>query len=116
MLISTGIFTKRVDSVEPTVNPQQETGMREEYSFNLTVPAEDVDRVQALLEEAKVKTGDMRISRKPDRGGKARYYLSFSLTGARMDLAFHKWFAKRAEPTWDLFGPHYGRWGFTEPT
>lgn len=85
--------------------------MKQEYSFNLSVPAGDVDKVCDLLAEAKTKTPAMRISRKPDRGECARFYLSFPFSDARPDLAFEKWFAKHSEKTWDLFGPTYGRWG-----
>lgn len=85
--------------------------MKEEYCFNLTVPLEDVEQVQSLLTQAKGKTPSMRVTRKPDRGGSARYYLSFPLSGARHDLAFEKWFAPHKKKEWDLLGPTYGRWG-----
>jgi hypothetical protein len=89
-----------------------EIKMKEEYSFNLAVPLEDVEKVEALLAEAKAKAPVMRISRKPDRGGSARFYLSFPLSGARPDLTFEKWFVPHKEKDWDLLGPTYGRWGF----
>ncbi len=85
--------------------------MEQEYAFNLTVPIEDAEKVQAILEEAKTRTPAMRISRKPDRGRCARFYLSFPFLGTRPDLSFEKWFAKRQARTWELFGPTYGRWG-----
>ena len=85
--------------------------MEQEYSFNLTVPLADLERVQELLDEARMKTPSLRISRKTDRAGQARFYLSFPFSGARPDLAFEKWFAPRTEKNWDLFGPTYGRWG-----
>ncbi len=87
--------------------------MKEEYCFNLTVPIEDVQKAQALLDEAKTKIPAMRISRKPDRRQWARFYLSFPFSSARPDLSFEKWFVPHKKENWDLFGPNYGRWGLS---
>jgi hypothetical protein len=85
--------------------------MSREYCFNLTVPLEDIDRVDELLVQAKQNYPPMRISRKPDRYGCARFYLSFPISGNRPDLSFQEWFAEYLEGNWDLFGPNPGRWG-----
>ena len=85
--------------------------MEQEYSFNLTVPLTDIDEVQERLAQAKSKTPAMRISRKTDRSGQARFYLSFPFSDARADLAFQKWFLARKARGWELLGPTYGRWG-----
>ena len=85
--------------------------MEQEYSFNLTIPLADIEKVQKLLDEAKLKTPAMRVSRKTDRAEQARFYLSFPFSGSRPDLSFEKWFVPRKEKSWDLFGPTYGRWG-----
>ncbi len=87
--------------------------MSREYCFNLTVPLEDVDRVDELLGQARTNCPPMRISRKPDRRGKARYYLSFPFSGSRPDLSFEQWFSDYLEDSWELFGPNPGRWGLT---
>jgi hypothetical protein len=86
--------------------------MKQEYSFTLTIPVADIQKVQELLAEAKIKTPALRISRKTDRAGCARFYLSFPFSNARPDLSFEKWFVTHKETSWDLFGPTYGRWGF----
>ena len=85
--------------------------MSREYCFNLTVPLEDIDRVDELLVQAKQNYPPMRISRKPDRYGCARFYLSFPFSGSRPDLSFQEWFSEYLEENWDLFGPNPGRWG-----
>jgi len=85
--------------------------MEQEYSFNLSVPVADLEKLQDCLAQAKILTPAMRISRKTDRAGLARFYLSFPFSDARPDLSFEKWFLARKEQGWDLFGPTYGRWG-----
>ena len=85
--------------------------MEQEYSFNLTVPLADIEAVRKLLDEARRTTPAMRISRKTDRAGNARFYLSFPFSSARHDLSFEKWFVPRKAESWELFGPTYGRWG-----
>lgn len=87
--------------------------MSREYCFNLTIPLEDFEEVEALLEQAKQNFGGMRVSRKPDRHGHSRFYLSFPFSGNRIDLSFQKWFEEYLKPTWDLFGPNPGRWGLS---
>ena len=87
--------------------------MKEEYCFNLTVPIEDVEKARALLDTAREKTPAMRISRKPDRKQLARFYLSFPFSGTRIDQSFEKWFTPQMPKNWELFGPHYGRWGLS---
>lgn len=85
--------------------------MKQEHSFTLTVPIEDVDKAEKCLHEAKQITPTVRISRKTDRKGCARFYLSFPFSSSRPDLSFMEWFAEQKSDTWDLFGPTYGRWG-----
>ena len=85
--------------------------MDREYSFTLTVPLDDLERVIEILAQAKEKNSRMRQSRKTDRNGCARIYLSFPLTGSRPDLTFQKWFVQHQEEGWELFGPTHGRWG-----
>ncbi|MGI9536579.1 MAG: hypothetical protein ACR2PB_05885 [Desulfocapsaceae bacterium] len=85
--------------------------MSREYCFNLTVPQNDVDKVEDLLDQAGRNCSTMRVSRKPDRRGCARYYLSFPFSENRQDLSFQKWFADFQEHDWELFGPNPGRWG-----
>jgi hypothetical protein len=85
--------------------------MEQEYSFNLTVPLADIDDVLGCLAQAKARTPSMRISRKTDRAGKARFYLSFPFSDVRPDLAFAKWFLACKGQDWELLGPTYGRWG-----
>ncbi len=85
--------------------------MSREFSFNLSVPLDDIDEVNRLLEKAKFSYSPMRISRKPDRGGEARFYLSFPFSGARPDLSFQEWFQKSQKNNRELFGPTHGRWG-----
>jgi hypothetical protein len=53
----------------------------------------------------------MRVSRKTDRHGCARYYLSFPFSENRPDLAFQKWFSEYQQNDWELYGPNPGRWG-----
>ena len=85
--------------------------MSREYCFNLTVPAADLTLVEELLDRAETDHPGMRISRKPDRHGCARFYLSFPFTDSRPDLAFQKWFTDYLQKEWELFGPNPGRWG-----
>jgi hypothetical protein len=87
--------------------------MKEEYNFTLTVPLSDIDEALFLLGEAQANNRNMRLSRKPDRQEKARFYLSFPGTGTRTDLQFMEWFAGRNKKNWELFGPNYGVWGLT---
>ncbi len=85
--------------------------MKQEYSFTLTVPFDDIEKAERLLEQAREQNTRMRISRKPDKAKYARFYISFPFSGARPDLSFQEWFVDNQDPTWDLFGPTYGRWG-----
>ena len=85
--------------------------MSREYCFNLTVPLADLSTVEKLLGEAGRNHPGMRVSRKPDRHGNARFYLSFPFTESRPDLAFQKWFTDYQKQEWELFGPNPGRWG-----
>ena len=85
--------------------------MKQEYSFTLSVPLADADKVADIIEEIKQRHPQARITRKTDRKGLARYYLSFPFSDARPDLKFQEWFIQHQEPTWVLFGPTYGRWG-----
>jgi hypothetical protein len=85
--------------------------MKQEHSFTLTLPLKDLDKVEPLLTEAREMHPKLRISRKPDRGDNARFYLSFPFSSSRPDLSFQEWFSERQEDEWDLFGPNYGRWG-----
>jgi len=55
----------------------------------------------------------MRLSRKPDRHGSARFYLCFPFHGVRTDLQFMAWFMDRNTSNWELFGPNYGIWGLS---
>jgi hypothetical protein len=87
--------------------------MSQEYSFTLTVPLADCSAAESALDEVRNEFRAIRISRKTDRKGCARYYLSFPFTNTRPDLAFQEWFRQRAKADWDLFGPTYGRWGLT---
>ncbi len=87
--------------------------MKEEYNFTLTVPLSDVDEAILLLGEAQTNNPNMRLSRKPDRLMKARFYLCFPYSGTRTDLRFMEWFGGRGKKDWELFGPNYGVWGFT---
>ncbi len=87
--------------------------MSREYCFNLSVPLGDADRVDELLDQARQNCLPLRISRKPDRGGKARYYLSFPFSDSRPDLRFEQWFSSHLKDGWELFGPHPGRWGLS---
>jgi len=87
--------------------------MKEEYNFTLTVPLPDIDEALPLLQEAQRNYPTMRLSRKPDRQEKARFYLCFPFIQARTDLQFQTWFTARNIKNWELFGPNYGVWGFT---
>lgn len=87
--------------------------MKEEYNFTLTLPLSDVEEAHLILEEAQANNPNMRLSRKPDRHEKARFYLCFPYNGMRNDLRFKEWFEARNTKNWELFGPNYGVWGFT---
>lgn len=87
--------------------------MKEEYNFTLTLPLPDIDEAILLLAEARANNPNMRLSRKPDRQEKARFYLCFPYAGTRTDLRFKEWFEARNKKGWELFGPNYGVWGFT---
>ncbi len=87
--------------------------MDREYSFTLTVPLEDFDEASAILNEAKKNYSNMRISRKTDRAGCARIYLSFPFSSARPDIKFQQWFMEQSKSGWDLFDPTHGRWGLS---
>ncbi len=86
--------------------------MQEEYVFNLTLPADEAEAAERLLDEARQIRPTLRYTRKSDRHGMARYYLRFPLDTARPDLAFKTWFDERSPAVWELEGPQYGRWGF----
>jgi len=85
--------------------------MSREYCFNLTVPLQDLSRVEELLAEARRRCPPLRVSRKTDRHGCARFYLSFPFNANRPDLAFEEWFTEYRRDSWELFGPNPGRWG-----
>lgn len=85
--------------------------MKEEYNYTLSVPLEDMERANEVLTEVQRQTPQLRISRKPDRGGRARFYLCFPILGQRTDNEFRKWFEEEKLPNWELFGPNYGVWG-----
>jgi hypothetical protein len=87
--------------------------MREEYNFTLTLPLAQLDRGLMVLQQAGAEYPQMRVSRKPDRQGMARFYLCFPYQGARLDLRFKEWFEGRKVSDWDLFGPNYGVWGLS---
>jgi len=87
--------------------------MSQEYSFTLTVPLADLGVTEDLLGQARHRFPRIRISRKTDRKGCARFYLSFPFDSARPDLAFQEWFTEENREGWELFGPTYGRWGLT---
>lgn len=87
--------------------------MQEEYNFTLTVPISDIDEAMHILTEAQENNPNMRLSRKPDRLEKARFYICFPYVGTRPDLRFMEWFMALNKKDWDLFGPNYGVWGFT---
>jgi hypothetical protein len=86
--------------------------MKEEYNYTLTVPKADIDEATAMLAEVQANNPKMRLSRKPDRGEYARFYLCFPFAGSRTDLKFHEWYRAQDRTDWDLFGPNYGVWGF----
>lgn len=85
--------------------------MKEEYNYTLTVPLHDLAEAEVLLAEIQTDNPQMRLSRKPDSRGNARFYLCFPYAGRRTDLRFKEWFAARNSRKWDLFGPNYGVWG-----
>jgi len=85
--------------------------MSREFSFNLSVPIDDIDEINTLLDKAKIAYGPIRISRKPDRGGAARFYLSFPFAASRSVGLFQEWFQTFQKHGWELFGPTHGRWG-----
>lgn len=86
--------------------------MSREYSFTLTVPAKDLEIAEELIAETKQNHAGVRITRKTDRGGCARFYISFPFNDSRPDLTFKEWFeTRRVSDDWDLFGPTHGRWG-----
>lgn len=85
--------------------------MKEEYNYNLTVPLSDIDEALALLDVAQERNPKLRISRKPDRKGYGRFYLSFPFKGMRTDTKFTEWFGAQNDKDWELFGPNYGVWG-----
>ena len=86
--------------------------MSREYSFTLTVPVKDLKSAEKLIDETRQTHAGVRISRKTDRDGCARFYISFPFTESRPDLKFKEWFEKsRVGDDWDLFGPTHGRWG-----
>lgn len=87
--------------------------MKEEYNYTLTVPLREIEEAEALLLEIQAGNPQMRLSRKPDRAGSARFYLCFPYAGTRTDLRFKEWFSVRNDKNWDLFGPNYGVWGLT---
>ncbi len=87
--------------------------MKEEYNYSLTVPLAEVDKALELLDHAQKLTPQLRISRKPDRKGFGRFYLSFPFKGTRTDLKFADWFAQKNIKSWELFGPNYGVWGLS---
>lgn len=85
--------------------------MSREYCFNLTIPLEDLSTVEELLARAKDDCRSLRISRKTDRHGCARFYLSFPFSDSRPDQRFQQWFNEFLQDDWDLHGPNPGRWG-----
>lgn len=85
--------------------------MKEEYNYTLTVPLHEIDEAMKLLEEVRLNNPQMRLSRKPDSEGHARFYLCFPYSGTRTDLRFSEWISGRIRENWDLFGPNYGVWG-----
>lgn len=87
--------------------------MKQEYSFTLTIPLQDLDEAKLMLQEMKQRFPQSRISRKTDRKDCARYYLSFPFSSARPDLHFQEWISESLRDSWDLFGPTYGRWGLS---
>lgn len=87
--------------------------MKEEYNYTLTVPLIDMDEAQSVLDLVRQKYPQVRISRKPDRKGTARFYLSFPFSGQRIDGGFSEWFSEKNKQGWDLFGPNYGVWGLS---
>jgi hypothetical protein len=92
-------------------NYREGDAMKEEYNYTLTVPLHEVEEAEAILDEAQANNPQMRLSRKPDRGENARFYLCFPYAGSRTDLRFQEWFSARNNKKWDLFGPNYGVWG-----
>jgi len=87
--------------------------VKQEYSFTLTLPLEDIAQLEILLVEIREHYRSVRVSRKTDRKECARYYLSFPFSSARPDLHFASWVEDKLGENWDLFGPTYGRWGLS---
>ena len=87
--------------------------MKQEYSFTLTVPLETIEEAEILLQKMQQDYPQVRVSRKTDRKGCGRYYLSFPFSSARPDLKFQQWFEDKKLESWDLYGPTYGRWGLS---
>ena len=87
--------------------------MQKEYNFTLTLPLADIDEALQLLGEVQANHPAMRLTRKPDRQEKARFYLSFPFVETRNDLCFMEWFTSRNSKNWELFGPNYGVWGLS---
>ncbi|MEE4241217.1 MAG: hypothetical protein V2I36_07110 [Desulfopila sp.] len=85
--------------------------MTREYSFTLTVPLQQLDELESLFVQVRQICPQVRISRKTDRKGCARYYFSFPYSSSRPDLDFQKWFVENTNESWELFGPTHGRWG-----
>ena len=85
--------------------------MKQEYSFTLTAPLQDIEIVEKHLQEMRQHFPQVRISRKTDRKECARFYLSFPFSQGRVDLKFQEWFEEKIRDNWELFGPTYGRWG-----
>ena len=87
--------------------------MKQEYCFTLTVPLHDLEKASELLAKTQQDYPVARITRKTDRKGYARFYLSFPFSQARPDLKFHEWLEDHIGSDWDLYGPVYGRWGLS---
>lgn len=85
--------------------------MEREFSFTLTVPQHEEAAVYRFLAETKKRYTGVRISRKPDRKNKARFYISFQQQGLRPDLRFQQECLVAGAASWELYGPTHGRWG-----
>jgi hypothetical protein len=85
--------------------------MKQEYSFTLTVPLQQLGDAEKVLGTMREKYPLARLSRKTDRKDCARFYIRFPFSSARPDLGFKEWFSQYTMDSWDLFGPTYGRWG-----
>jgi len=86
--------------------------MQREYNYTLTLPLVDLDPAVRNLAEVQQHFALLRISRKPDRQGRARLYLRFPQTGGFPDAVVQRWFNAVKRQGWDLFGPNDGIWGF----